>query len=183
MNAMSLARETKSENVENPNLALYSDGIRARKQFLATARFTYLKGFRFGIMAEYQRLPEDSTTIVPLSATWIKYRGRQSQGWQAGAEMGYEGVAWNHHLVLSHGQGDVKMAWSSPDFVYVADAPAPDVEWTREGSALSQAVYGAASCREGGAWTRERGCNGGIRQKKRVIPTPRGLLAPTALRD
>ncbi|GEM_PF-3729454 len=133
--------EAKTQDIGDPGTALYTDGIRARNHFLAFARYTLAGGFYLGALGEYQNLPEDSTAIVPLAATEFKYHWRRSQGWQAGGEAGFAGSLWEHHFTMSHGDGDVNMAWSGPDAVFLPGRVSPDVEWTRTGSALSQAVY------------------------------------------
>jgi hypothetical protein len=133
--------QSNTNDVGDPGTAMYTDGIRSRNHFLANIRFTSPGGFYLGFLGEYQSLPEDSTVMVPLAATLFRYHWRRSQGWQAGGICGYAGKFWEYHLTLSHGEGDVNMAWSGPDAISVPSRVPPDVEWTREGSALSQVIY------------------------------------------
>lgn len=141
---------------------VYLDAVRERHHLLASARWTSPRGLSLGLLAGAQVVPADSTVrVIPNSDLYDAHRWRETMGWQAGAEAGYRGFDWEHRLALSHGRGDVQMAWSGPDPVYDPTLDSTMLRFTRSGSALTQAVYwmGFRSGRlrlEGGAWWQAR---------------------------
>jgi hypothetical protein len=132
------------------------DGARDRIHLYATAGVELAERFYLGLLGGYQLLPEDSTNTNDRTPNLIT-RWPRSSGWQAGAELGFFGRLFEHHLTASYGRDDVELGWGTPDLVYRDDPAARRALLSRAGSSLLQAVYwGGLSVGRlqvmGGAW-------------------------------
>ena len=152
-----LGRSTAVEpiNPELPFHPAFLDALRERTHIYATAGVQLANGFSLGLISGYQVLPEDQSSnsdSTPTTRVWP-----QSSGWHVGVEAGLDRPGHGHHLYVTQGKGDVEMAWSAPDYIYVLDASGQYDRFTRKGSALFQTVYwGYLALRRlgvaGGAW-------------------------------
>jgi hypothetical protein len=120
----------------------FLDGVRERTHLYATAVIATAGGFSVGVLGGYQRLPADETTTNDLAP--LTHRWPAADGWQAGVEAGLSLGRFDQYLVVSHGSGDVEMAWGAPDYVYVEHPAVRQSRLIRAGSSLSQVVYWAA---------------------------------------
>jgi hypothetical protein len=136
-----LGRSTAVEPI-NPELPFHPsflDGLRERTHLYATTGVQLASGLSLGLIGGYQVVPEDQSSNSesrPTTRVWPRSSGRH-----LGAEVGFDQPGQGHHLSFTHGKGDVEMAWSAPDHIYVPDASGQDDRFTRDGSALFQAVY------------------------------------------
>lgn len=141
---------------------IYLDAARERNHFYGTARWTGRNGLALGLLGGFQTVPRDSTVREIRNTDMFRiHHWPSTSGWQAGAEAGYQTRRWNHRLVISHGRGDVQMGWSGPDAVQDQAMDSTEMRFTREGSALSQAVYwmgyrGPRLRLEAGGWFQAR---------------------------
>jgi hypothetical protein len=152
-----LGRTTAVERIESDPARdpPFLDGARERTHLYATAGVELAAGVMLGALAGYQVLPADQTTInefAPITQRWP-----QASGWQAGVEVGQQAGRFQQHLCFSHGRGDVEMAWSAPDHVYLDDPRVQQNRLLRQGSQLWQLVYwggigGPRAQLSGGAW-------------------------------
>ncbi len=148
---------SNAQELSDPLNSTELDGERDRIHALLSARLGSSARSYVGLMTEYQALPEDSTVSMPMTATVFPTKWPASHGWQVGCESGWHGEAWEHHLSAARGQGDVHMAWSAPDAVWRIDRTGWNVNWSHDGSALTQATYwgsvrGASWNLDWGAW-------------------------------
>jgi hypothetical protein len=160
---MPIGRSSRVEIFDtiDPNINLpVLDTARERTNLYGRTGLTLPSGLYFGLLAGYQVLPAgSSTTNVNVGFTGFAYTTSwpRSSGWQIGGEAGFVRPTFDHHLVVSHGEGDVEMGWGAPDPVYRLTDPAQRGHLLREGSSLSQAIYWGGLSRgrfrlSGGIW-------------------------------
>jgi hypothetical protein len=153
-----IGRTTKVELIEPDPAANHTflDGLRERSHLYGTAALVLAGRLALGVLAGYQLLPADTNNTNDRSPNLVNVWPRSS-GWQVGAEAGFVHRMSDHHLTISHGRGDVEMAWGAPDWIYLEDLALHRDRFTRAGSKLSQAVYwgsvrGSRLQLAGGVW-------------------------------